>query len=205
MSQLPNDKQERIVSASQYEMVKILKKDIGISEETRQKYRNKKSSNKGKTYEEIYGWEESERIKNLKRGNPGPRRGEVNSEESKIKVSATLMGHEVSEETKQKIREKRALQEPLSEESWNKLKQSLLEYHSTRTIEEKTQRANKARIKLGFGVLQFTLSGDLVKEYLSLFEADKNSGVGYWKINRCAKGIVEEAGGYKWVFKKNIK
>lgn len=50
-------------------------------------------------------------------------------------------------------------------------------------------------------VLQYTLNGDLVNEYPSTQEAQRQTGIKYQNILRCCNGKRKSAGGFKWRYK----
>lgn len=106
------------------------------------------------------------------------------SEESKRKKSETLMGHEVSEETRKKLSEfQKGEKHPnfgknLSDETRKKIAES----HGVK------------------GVLQYTKDGQFIKEFSSLHEAERQTGVCHISILKCCRGYerVKTAGGYIW-------
>ena len=52
--------------------------------------------------------------------------------------------------------------------------------------------------KCSLPILQFTKSGELVKEWPSLHEADCQLGIARSSIGKCCKGRCKSAGGYIW-------
>lgn len=54
-------------------------------------------------------------------------------------------------------------------------------------------------------VLQFNLKGDLLREFDSIAEASKLTGIFYDNIIRCLKRKSKTAEGYQWFFKKDLK
>lgn len=50
-------------------------------------------------------------------------------------------------------------------------------------------------------VTQMTLKGEKIKEFVSITEANKHTGIHRYGISQCAKGIKESISGYKWKFK----
>ena len=61
-----------------------------------------------------------------------------------------------------------------------------------------TQLNRKDRSK---AVLQFSLSGVFIKEYLSAHEAHRQTGVNRGNITSCCMGVYKTAGGYIWRYK----
>lgn len=61
-------------------------------------------------------------------------------------------------------------------------------------------------------VQQYDLSGNLIKEYPSIIEAERETGISNVSISKCCRGFyvdkgkrvnIYKAGGYKWKYKKN--
>ena len=52
--------------------------------------------------------------------------------------------------------------------------------------------------KCSLPILQFTKSGELVKEWPSLHEADRQLGIARSSIGKCLKGRLTSAGGFVW-------
>ena len=55
--------------------------------------------------------------------------------------------------------------------------------------------------KRSLPILQFTKSGELVKEWPSLHEADRQLGIARSSICHCLKGRYKSAGGFVWRYK----
>ena len=55
--------------------------------------------------------------------------------------------------------------------------------------------------KQSIPILQFTKSGELVKEWPSLREADRQLGIPHQNICNCLKGRYKSAGGFVWRYK----
>lgn len=49
-------------------------------------------------------------------------------------------------------------------------------------------------------VIQFSLSGEKINEYLSLKEASKRTNTIYTSISKCCAGFYKTAGGFKWKY-----
>lgn len=50
-----------------------------------------------------------------------------------------------------------------------------------------------------FKILQYSLDGELLKEYRGAKEASENTGIGSSSIVQCYTGTIQTAGGFKWV------
>lgn len=53
-------------------------------------------------------------------------------------------------------------------------------------------------IKLQFRIGQYTLQGELVREFDSIRDAASETGIAYSQIYACVKGSTKKASGYKW-------
>lgn len=53
-------------------------------------------------------------------------------------------------------------------------------------------------------VSQFSIDGIFMKEYTSIKNASKETGVNYYSISDCCRGKNKTAGGYRWVFSNYI-
>ena len=49
-------------------------------------------------------------------------------------------------------------------------------------------------------VIQYTLDGKFIKEYPSMNEARRQTGIGVTSISKCCDGFTKHGGGYKWAF-----
>ena len=142
-------------------------------EETRKKI---SASNKGRRFSE-------EHIRKLSVAN----KGKQLSEETRRKISEStsgeknpFYGRQHSEETRKKI------------STANKGKQR---------SEETRRKISKAKIngKCSKKVLQFTLSGDLIKEWESTRECGRN-GFDSGHVSACCNGKRKSAYGFKWMY-----
>ena len=52
------------------------------------------------------------------------------------------------------------------------------------------------------GILQFSKDGELIAEYSSIHEAERNTGCNSCNICNCCKGRLKTCGGYIWKYKK---
>ena len=116
------------------------------------------------------------------------------SEEHKKAVSDALKGVPLSEAHKKAISEaKKGI--PLSEEH----KKALSEAHKGVPLSEAIKKAiSEARAKK---ILQFTKSGEFIKEWPSIREASRELGIAQSNICSCCKGKIKSVGGFIWMYK----
>ena len=76
-------------------------------------------------------------------------------------------------------------------------------------LEEKAKsKSNKNPFADGRRVAQMDDNGNIIKEYISIAEAVRETGVNSKSIRDAANGVQKHAGGYCWHFvdeEKNIK
>ncbi len=93
----------------------------------------------------------------------------------------------------------------LSEETKKKIKESLTKYYENnknKTISEKHREA--VRKRLSKSVVQYNKNGELIKEYSSIIEADRISGVKRSNIHNSITGKTKTAGGgFIWKYKNS--
>ena len=53
------------------------------------------------------------------------------------------------------------------------------------------------------GVIQYSKSGELIAEYISTWEAERQTGCNQSNICKCCKGKYKSCGGYIWKYKSN--
>ena len=58
----------------------------------------------------------------------------------------------------------------------------------------------KSAIKHSIPILQFTKSGEFIKEWPSLSEAERKLGISHSNICHCLKGRYKLAGGFVWTY-----
>ena len=107
-------------------------------------------------------------------------------EESKRKISESKIGITFSEEHKKKISE--ALS---GEKSPNFGKH----------LSEETKRKISQSMGVN-GILQFSKDGELIAEYSSIHEAERQTGCNNCSICNCCKGNRKSAGGFIWRYKE---
>lgn len=69
--------------------------------------------------------------------------------------------------------------------------------HHSEEIRKKIRENNPSK-----PVLQFSKDGELIAEYLSTREAERQTGCNHSSICECCKGKQKSAGGYIWKYKK---
>ena len=99
------------------------------------------------------------------------------SEELKRKISESMTGKHFSEEHKKKISE-------------SKTGKHLSEEHKRKISESKGVN----------GILQFSKDGELIAEYSSIHEAERNTGCNNCNICKCCRGERKYAGGFIWKY-----
>ena len=170
-------------------------KGIPMSEEQKKKMSEKNKGkvqpNKGKHHTEESKKKMSESHKGLQTGEKHPFFGKHHSEETKKKLSESLKGLQAGEK------------HPMfgkhhTEES----KKKISEKQKGKKLSEETRRKmSKARIngKQSKKVLQFTLDGEFVREWLSIAECTRN-GYNGANICYCCQGKRKSAYGFKWCY-----
>jgi group I intron endonuclease len=108
-----------------------------------------------------------------------------------------FLGRKHTEETKKLMREKRSLQ-VFSEETKKKISDSRKGQKGHPISEEAKQRLMELRIKKP--VFQLDLYGEIINNFKSIKEAQRNTGVDRGSISSCCNHpeICKTAGGYKW-------
>ena len=61
-------------------------------------------------------------------------------------------------------------------------------------------KSEATRAKLSKKILQFTKSGEFIKEWSSLNEAERELGIAHSGISGCCNGKLKSAGGYVWEY-----
>ena len=108
------------------------------------------------------------------------------TEEQKKKISEANTGKHRSEEMKKKI------SEALSGE-----KAYWYGKHHSEELKKKISESMGVN-----GILQFSKDGELIAEYSSIHEAERNTGCNNCNICKCCKGKYKSAGGFIWKYKK---
>ena len=179
-------------------------KGVSMSEETKKKlseaikekfiydeeYRRKISEAHKNISDDVHRKMSESRKKLYSSGMKHPMLGKQHSEESKKKMSEShkgkpshRKGEQLSEETKKKISEANKGKTPP-----NKGKPM--------SEEEKKKLRNGKRSKK---VLQLSLTGELIREYPSTHECERN-GFNRSSVAACCKGKLKSAYGFKWCY-----
>ena len=144
------------------------------SDETKQKisksHKGKPAHNKGKPMSEETKKKLSESKKGLLSGEKNPMFGKHHSDETKQKISKVHKGKPAHNKGK-----------PMSEKQKKKLREA------------------NTNGKLSKRVLQFTLDGEFVREWISVAECGRN-GFNSGYIAACCRGKRKSAYGYKWCY-----
>ena len=124
-------------------------------------------------------------------------KGVPKSESTKKAISEALKGVPKSESTKKAISDaKKGV--PLSEANKKAISDALKgipksEAHK-KAMSEALRGVNAKKI------LQFTKSGEFIKEWPSLNEAERELGIAHSSISGCCNGKLKTAGGYVWKY-----
>ena len=187
---LPSEETRRKMSKSHKGKIPP-NKGIPMSEEQKKKLseslKGRNVWNKGIPMSE----EQKKKLSESHKGQIPPNKGKHHTEESKKKMSESLKGlfsgekHPMfgkhhTEESKKKISEKQK---------------------GKKLSEETRRKMSKARIngKQSKKILQFTLDGEFLKEWLSIAECSRNGYSGA-NICYCCQGKRKSAYGFKWMY-----
>lgn len=84
----------------------------------------------------------------------------------------------------------------VSQETKDKMSAIMKSKHIKLSEERKRiSRSNKGK------VISDKHTGEIIREYSSMTEASKYTGIYYGSINKCCNNITKSAGGYKWRLK----
>lgn len=124
--------------------------------------------------------------------------GTTISERQKEIIRAANIGKIVSEETREKLRKasKRTWANPSHAEHMREINlgENNPQFGKKRTDEEKIMRGAK-------GVIQISIDGEVVAEFISLHEASEKTGVYRDGISKCCRGLLKQSGGFHWRYK----
>jgi hypothetical protein len=123
--------------------------------------------------------------------------GKKHKEESKIKMSESAVGRKLSNETKEKM-SNFWKGKPKSDNTKKKMSESSKgENNNYKRYLERTGLPH-AKSK---PILQLSLNGDLINEWVNANVASIECGLGYKAINQCARGKTKTSGGFIWKYK----
>jgi len=123
--------------------------------------------------------------------------GKKHTEESKLKMSESALGRKLSNETKEKM-SNFWKGNPKSDNTKKKMSESAKgENNNYKRYLERTGLPH-AKSK---PILQLSLNGDLINEWVNANVASIECGLGYKAINQCARGKTKTSGGFVWKYK----
>jgi len=125
------------------------------------------------------------------------------SEETKKKIGESNKGKKISKEQRERLSERtKGKPSPrkgvkLTEEQKHQMS---LRLKGKPLSPEKYQKLLNALAK---PVLQFDFNGKFIKEYISIIDAERQTGVSNVNISRCCLGKVYSANSYIWIYKES--
>ena len=111
--------------------------------------------------------------------------GRVFTEEQRKHMSESRIGKHHTEESKKKM----------SEAKTGKVLTEEHKKHMSEALKGNTNAPTKS-------VIQFSKEGDLIAEYPSTWEAERQTGCNHSSISQCCKGKYKYSGGYIWKYKE---
>lgn len=113
-----------------------------------------------------------------------------------------MYGKNHSAETRQRISEtrKRLFAEGVLTQPKKIRPPKLTREERAKLISERMRGENNPSYGKGLGVIQLTLDGEVVREYKTIREAERETGADHVVISRCCKGRVKSAGGFRWKY-----
>ena len=133
---------------------------------------------------------------NLTSGGEG-RSGYSCSKESREKMSKSHLGHKDSEETRRKKSLSRKGKK-LSKESIEKLRNSKIGRTVPEAVRIKIRNALQNNSIRNKPVLQYTLDGKFIREFISSAEAGRITGADPSEIRKVVRGIHKQCKGFIW-------
>ncbi len=121
-------------------------------------------------------------------------------ERAKLDFIKIQQGKKHNDETINKMKEWwKVNKKSRSKEIINKIKQTKLENPRITTPEMVEKYRNSSTLKKS--IIQCDLKGKKIKEYESINEASRQTGIGNDCISACARGKQNTSGGFKWKYK----
>ena len=126
------------------------------------------------------------------------------SEEHRRKISESMTGHHPSEETRNRMSKSKTGKKSnfygkhFSEEAKKRMSEAL----TGRVFTEEHRKKIRENNPSSKPVLQFSKTGDLIAEYPSIMEAERQTGCNPSHICKCCKGTRKSAGGFIWKYKE---
>ena len=124
--------------------------------------------------------------------------GGVHCEETRKKMSE--IAKNISDEHRKKLSES-AKGRIFSDEHRKKLSEAHKKICGEKHPLFGKHRSDETRKKLSKKVLQFSKTGELIREWPSIQEIERNTGYGHGTISRCCNGKQKSAYGFLWKFK----
>lgn len=111
-----------------------------------------------------------------------------------------MYGRNHSEETRRKISQtrKRLFAEGALTQPKKVRPPKLTPEERAKLLSERMSGENNPSYGKGLGVVQLSLDGEVVQEYKTIREAERETGTDHSVISRCCKGRVKSAGGFRW-------
>lgn len=134
--------------------------------------------------------------------------GGVPCEETRRKISESNKGRVVDVETRKRISE--AVRQSITEETLKKLSDShkgLDGYWKGKNLSEETRKKlsdSHLNGKLSKKVLQFSKTGEFIREWVSLKEIERHLGYNSSHISKCCRGVLKSSYGFIWRFKEVV-
>lgn len=156
-------------------------------------YNEKTGGESGSTYNEHARKKISESLKSYYATHP----------EKAAEIAARVTGFKHSEEAKAKMSE---LKKGVSIAHTDEWKKHIGESNKSRLMSDKelyddtVRRCRENGQKVAKAVVQLSLDGEFVAQYVSAHEAQRNTGVRNGNISRCCNGHSKTSGGYKWQY-----
>ena len=138
--------------------------------------------------------EVKKKMSNAKKGKPAHNKGKPMSEKQKKKLSDSLKGRT----SPMKGRTSPNKGKPMSEEQKKKLSNA----HKGKTMSEEQKKKiieSNTNGKLSKPVLQFSLSGEFIREWPSTAECGRN-GFDSSTVAKCCRGKLKSHKGFKWCY-----
>lgn len=127
-------------------------------------------------------------------------KGLKKTEEHRYKISLSHKGKKLSEETKRKLSDYHIGKRP-TDDARKKMSESRKGEKNCwyrKCLPKETLRL--ASLVNSKSVISLTVNNEYIKEYNSIRQAGKETGVDTSSISRCCKGKQKIAGGYKWKY-----
>lgn len=123
--------------------------------------------------------------------------GKHHSNESKYKMSQSALGRKISDDTKKKMSE---FWKGKSKSDTHRKKMSESSKGDNNNYKRYLERTGLPHAK-SKPILQFSLNGELIKEWVNGNIASKESGISYKGINNNLRGKTKTSGGFVWKYK----